>query len=517
MRTLRQAIPIATLMTLLAATTWAGTLTGTVKVGNVFVDETGDRSTVQETYDLEEGFALSRIALEGTLSPRSRFLLDLRDLNLRSRAANVALRVPGHAALTGSYDQNRYVFDPGRGITSERKDCRAGLRLTPMRWMTLSADVNHQAREGERLALPSGTASALGDRYDDRFVSGQVTADFHEGRRGGGVSLQLSDYADELNPVADRRGRVMAARFYAPMPFTSRWTNLLRASYGVRQLTEGGIEHRLSSFQYTGVMQPRDAWELKYGFLASRVDDNALDLLTDRFVNDVDAAWSHRLGRVSAGFGYEMNDDDRTLTTYQTWRAGASYRPNPRFRAKVDWANRVKDDQEDLTLLRDIESSRFRAQLDLEPAEHLSVGGDIAQRKREHTDIGVTMDGLVVGARARYELKGWGALAADFTHTLDEYVDRAGTFDARSDIVTARVEIARIPRLRLAGGVTYLDIGEDLDIEKSTVFGEGEWKMPGGFSLGAKYQCFNYDDYILIDRYYTANIVRIDLGYDLKP
>jgi len=518
MRTHRMAIPIATMIFMLAAATpWAGTLSGTVKVGGIFVDEEGDRSTVQETYNLYDGFSLSRIQLAGSFNPRSNFTLDLRDLNLDSRAGDFAYRVPGRFRLTAGYDQNRQVFDPGRGITSERKDLKLGMQVTPNRALALSGDVGYVVREGDRLAYPLGTASALGDRYDDAFLSGQLTADIRAGRRGGGVSFRMSDYSNDLNPAADRTGQVVAARLYAPMPFWDKWTNLLRGSYGTRQLTDGDVEYKLSSFQYTAVVQPRETYELRYAFDASRVDDNALQLQTDRFQNDFDATWFHRYGRVSAGYGYEMNDDDRSLTTYQSWRAATTFRPDRRFMARVDYAGRNKKDQEELTLLKDVESSRIRAKLEFRPAEPFTIGGDYAKRERELPDIGVSVDGEVSGAFVRYEMKGWGALSADYSHAADEYEDLLAGFETESDIVTARVEIGRISNLTLASGVTYLDIGKDLDIEKSTVFVEGALKVAGRYRLEAKYNCYNYDDYILIDRYYTANVVRIDLGYDLRP
>ena len=78
-----------------------------------------------------------------------------------------------------------------------------------------------------------------------------------------------------------------------------------------------------------------------------------------------------------------------------------------------------------------------------------------------------------------------------------------------------RVEVGRVRNLRVAGGVTYLDIGRDLDIEKSMVFVEGTLRLAGRYRLEAKYNCYNYDDYILLDRYYTANVVRFNLGYDI--
>ena len=518
MRTQTTATSIAaTVFMLAAATSWASTLGGTVTVGGLLVDETGDRSTVQETYNLYEGFVVSRIQLNGSLDPRSTFMLDLRDLNRASRAGDLTYRLAGRFKLTGAYDESRHVFDPGRDVTSERTDWRIGMLYTPSPSLALSGDVARTAREGERLAFPAGTASVLGDRYDNAILSGQLTADIRKGRRGGGVTFRMTDFSDQLNAVADRRGQVVAARLYAPMPFYDKWTNLLRGAYGTRRLTDGDLDHTLSSFQYTAVVQPRPAYELRYAFDASRVDDRALDLITDRFQNDFDAAWFHRYGRLNAGYGYEMNDDNRSLTSYQSWHAGATLRPDHRLAARVEYASRVKKDQEELTLLKDIESSRVRAKLDVRPIERLTIGGAYTKRERQLPDIGVSVDGEVTDALARYELAGWGAVSADYSHATDRYVDRVAGFDTKSDIVTGRVEIGRIRNLRLAGGVTYLDIGGDLSIEKSIVFAEGAVTLAGRYHLGVKYDCYNYDDYILVDRYYTANVVRIDLGYDLQP
>jgi len=231
--------------------------------------------------------------------------------------------------------------------------------------------------------------------------------------------------------------------------------------------------------------------------------------------NDFDVTWFHRYGRVNAGYGYEMNDDDRSITTYHSWRAGMTFRPERRLTARVDYSGRVKKDLEELTLLKDVQSLRARARLEYRPTERFTLSGDYTRRERELPDIGVSVNGSVSGAFVRYEIPKWGALSADYSHTLDEYVDRLAGFDAQSDVVTGRVEIGRFRNLRLAGGGTYLDIGKDLDIEKSLVFVEGDLKFAQRLHLGVKYNCFNYDDYILLDRYYTANVVRVDLGYDL--
>jgi len=518
MRTQTIAVPIATLVLMFgASTSLGGTLGGTVKLGGIFLDETGDRSAVQETYNIYDGFSVSQIHLIGTVNPRSSFMLDLRDVNLDSRAGDLNFRMPGRFKLKAGYDQNRYVFDAGRGVTSDRKDWKVGLQYTPSRWLALSGDVSRVTREGDRLAYPLGTVSAFGTGYDNAFLNAQVTADVQKNRRGGGVSFQMSDYSDNLNSVADRQGQVVAGRLYAPMPFYDKWNNLLRGSYGIRKLTDGDVEFKLSSFQYTAILQPADVFRVRYLFDASRVDDNALELQTDRIQNDVDLAWFHPYGRVNAGYGYETNDDDRTLTTYHSWHAGTSVRPDKSLTATVDYAGRVKKDQEDLTLLKDIESSRVRAKLEVRPLDRLTVGADYARRERELPDIDVSVNGMVAGTFLRFEMPGWGSLSGDYSHAEDEYVDRVARFDTNSDIVTGRVDVSYIRNLNLGGGVTYLDIGKDLDIEKSIVFVEGALKLFDRYHLEVKYNAYNYDDYILIDRYYTANVVRVDLGYDLRP
>src|SRR5688572_17546136 len=97
----------------------AGSLEGRVRVGGIILDEVGDRSAVQETYNVYDGFSLTQIRLQGTSPGRSFFTVDLRDLNLDSRQGDVTYLMPGVMKVSGRYDQNRQVFDPERAVNSE--------------------------------------------------------------------------------------------------------------------------------------------------------------------------------------------------------------------------------------------------------------------------------------------------------------------------------------------------------------------------------------------------------------
>ena len=129
-------------------------MSGTVKVGGLFVDEVGDLSTVQETYNLYEGFALSQIQLLGTLDPRNSFTLDLRDINRDSREGDLTYRVAERFKLRAGYDQSRQVFDPGRGVTSMRKDGQLGAPVHAEQVLALSGDFSLLDARGRPPVVP---------------------------------------------------------------------------------------------------------------------------------------------------------------------------------------------------------------------------------------------------------------------------------------------------------------------------------------------------------------------------
>jgi hypothetical protein len=168
-----------------------------------------------------------------------------------------------------------------------------------------------------------------------------------------------------------------------------------------------------------------------------------------------------------------------------------------------------------VTLLRDLEAYQVRTRLEVRPVERLVLGGGYAEREREFTDIDVEARGRVSSAFFRITAPRWTAVSGDYSYSTDRYADRAGRFATRSHIVTGRVELNRIEDVRLAAGVTYLQIGRDLDIEKSMVSVEAAYTLLRDYHVEAQYNVYNYDDYVLVNRYYTANLVQVRLSRDL--
>jgi hypothetical protein len=300
-----------------------------------------------------------------------------------------------------------------------------------------------------------------------------------------------------------------------PCFFYDKWTHLLRGSYGKRELTNGDLDYELSSFAYTGVVRPVEVFQFKYNFDAQRVDNKSTELKTDRFQNNFDLTYFHEMGRIYGGYGYELNDDDRTLTSYNSWRFGLALRLDRHVKVRTHYAGRVKKDQEELTLLKDVEASRFRGDIEVTPVDWIAVGGGYNVRQREYPDIEVRADGQIARAWARVDYTDWGSASGEYSYALDEYENLTDDFDAETHIVTTQVNFEKVEDLRLSGGVTYVEVGKDLDIQKYFFFLEGMYTVLDDYHLEVKYNRYEYDDFILLDRYYTADVVWINLAYDL--
>ena len=107
----------------------------------------------------------------------------------------------------------------------------------------------------------------------------------------------------------------------------------------------------------------------------------------------------------------------------------------------------------------------------------------------------------------------WGAVVGDYSRMDEQYTNLLAPFETQADIVTGRLDFEYVTDLRLSAGTSYLKITQDLDIEKSIIFFEGEYVFLDDWSVDFKYNVYNYDDFILLDRYYTANVVWFNVGY----
>lgn len=491
-------------------------------MGGIMLDETGDRSTMQDTYNIFEGFSLSSIYLKGRTGPRTHLLLDAQDVNLDDRKGRVDFRSVGILSLRARYDESRRIFDPAADVNAHRKNLWSSLSLTPSKWLWLTGDYGFQKRTGDRLGLTGTPEGWLGTAYDSDLNRWRVEAQARASSGiGGTVAYDAVKQTDGIDPLRARDGHVVSVDVHVPGVWFDRLTHVVRGAAGRSNLPESNVGFDMTSVQYTGILEASRRARLRYRFYASRVDDEATTNKTDNYQHDVDVSAGWKAALVSLGYGWEALDDDRSVTTANTLRGALSLRhPNDKVSGRVSYATRDKTDTESRTLLKDTEYSRLDVSLEGRPTGEFSLGGRVAERTRDMPDIGSRADGLVASAHGTWRHEHFGNagviasnLGVEYAYADDEYQNLASDQHVVSHAVTGRLGISVFERLDLEGALTYLKAENDLDIEKSIISMSAAYRLPKGFLTDVKYNIYNYDDYLVAGRFYTANVVWVNVGY----
>jgi hypothetical protein len=498
---------------------------GRVRAGGIIIDETGDRSVMQETFNLYEGFALSSLYLRGRMDARTHLLLDLTDINLGDRRGKFDFRRTGMLNLRSTYAENRFVFDPAGNVDAQRRNSYTTLTVTPQRWLWLSGDYNLQTRSGDRLPVRPGPTGWLGSQYDSKLHRWRLEAQARARNGiGGTVAYDAVHQNDALDARRERDGYVASAVVHVPRFYFQRLTHVVRGAFGRSEVSASGPGYDLLSAQYTGIVDATDWSRLKYRFYASQVDDEATRMRTDNYIHELDATLRWRMAIAMLGYGWEARDDDTAVTTSQTLRGSLSLRmPDNRVSGRIAYAARDTEDEEDATLLRDTEFDRFEARVDARPVPALSVGARAANRTRRMPDIGSRAEGWTATGYATWRYQPAanarnisGELGADYTYSDDDYDNTTGSDHVVMHAATGRAGIGVGSRTNLSAAVTYLDAGADLDIQKSILSFGAEYRFGNGISADAQYNVYNYDDYLVFSRYYTANVVWLNVGYEFS-
>lgn len=497
---------------------------GKVRAGGVWLDKTGDESTMPETYNIYDGFMLSSIYLKGRSNPRMHLMLDLADMNQDNRKGVLDFRRTGTLHFRSRYTESRWVFDPVGNVDASRADWTNTLSWTPRKFFRFSADYNLQSRDGERIGLNPGYEGWLGTEYDSKLhryrIEGQANA---RNGVGGTVAYDGVKQNDALDPNRERDGYVVSANFHVPGYYVKSLTHVVQGAFGRSEVRESGLGFDMMNFQYTGVWRAMEWMRLRYRFYGSQVEDEATTIQTNNYYHDIDGTFSYNVAALVLGYGWEALDDDRAITTTNKFRGALSLRDSKnRVSGRVAYDGRTKDDAENTTLLRDSESQRWDVRVDANPMSPLTLGVRLSDREREYPDIGVKSWGSAGTAYAAwsepatYEMVTVSEVGVEYTYADDEYDNLWGSQHVVSNAVTGRVGLTLWDDLDLMGSFTYLEMDKDLDLDKSIVSVGAAYRFRDRFLADVKYNVYNYDDYLLIDRFYTANVVWFNVGYEFS-
>lgn len=489
---------------------------GRARIGYVFLDEEGNLGVNQETFNTYEGPSISldnfRYLTHGGLN----LFADLQNITLNNRNLRAGISKPGRFAVSLYHNQYRrtYSFDGGR--YTRRSVAGGQFECMPLKYFHFFGGFDRTKKHGRQTALYEFRADTvvLGTDYtQSAFNIGAQTV-----LAGGMVRLEYRtfDFSDNFAVGGDRQARQFTATAFMPVPRYSRVT--VSAGYIHRRDQHDWSHTELTT--HTGWGGARALLPLGLSldgrFLFARTKQSVQNVETDNVVTTMAAgrAWP-KYGGIRIGYENRISDDLTNRTVANALMASGWARINDRLSARGRVSTRLKEVKTGATLLGDEDVTRFQISARYQDTLYGDMTLRYQGRVRTNDDIDTRVEYTAATAELNLVRREYGRLTVTYSYYLGQFSNRAAArpdnFEFSDHVVTGKIETITWRKVQGMLGGTYYRSRRDHNTEKFGLSCGIRYDLPSQFQVEAMYDGVNYDDFLVNDRYYTGNIVTMNV------
>lgn len=489
---------------------------GRVRVGYVFLDEEGNRAVNQETFNTYEGPSLSLDNFRYLTGGGLNLSADLRDITMNNRNLRAGISKPGRFGASLYHNQYRrnYGFDGGtftrRSVMGGQFDC------TPSKYISLFGGFDRTKKHGGR-TMPyefRDDTTIVGSDYTQTSVNVGVQTFL----AGGTLRMEYRtfDFNDDFNVDGDRGARQFSATAFLPIPRYERVT--VSGGYQYRRDRHDATDTKLETNTGWGgvrAMLPL-GWSLDGRFLFARTKHGSAYAETDNVVTTVAASRSWpRWGGVRVGYENRIADDLINRTVANVLMAAGWVKVDPRLSLRARWSTRMKEVKTGATLLGDEDVTRYMVGARYRDTLYGELSLQFQGRVRTNDDIDTRVEYTAATAAATVDRLRYGVATVTYSYYLGTFENRAAfgvdAFEFADHVVTGTLRTMRWRHIRGMVAGTYYRSRRDCDVEKFGVSVGAEYELPSDMTVEATYRAVNYDDFLVGNRYYTGNIVTVNV------
>ncbi|MBI4720873.1 MAG: hypothetical protein HY770_06560 [Chitinivibrionia bacterium] len=490
---------------------------GRFKIGYVYIDQEGNLSVNQESFNIDDPLAISLEDFKYFMDNGVMFNADLRRISLNNR--NLAVSSSKADLFSVSLRDNRYrrVYDSAETYFTERESAGGTMTISPSRYLKLFGGFDYTDKHGDDLVVFEQPSDAAVVRSDYTNQSYSIGAQGFYKQSSLRLEYRASEFDDRVNKPSDRDANVFRASATAAIPGFER------------AVLSGGYDYRLDKlYAYRSELKTNQGWaatrihlplqfSADYRFVFARTLHEGNGIETDNVLNTVAVGktWNRR-GGLRIGYENRIADDlaDRSESNGFLFNGWYSHANRVFLRALA--STRDKDIVTGSTLIGDEDYIRYRVSVTADGGMLGDVSVQYQGRRKENKDIGSTVDYRSISTTWRLDTKKLGSLAVTYAYYLGEYENRSTNFEFSDNMVTGTITPAPYRGVGVRAGGTYYRSRRDLDIEKIALNLGATYSFRNGYYFDADYTAYNYDDFLAIDRFYTGNILEVSLARDFS-
>jgi hypothetical protein len=489
---------------------------GQARIGYVFLDEDGNLGVNQETFNTYEGPSLSLDDFRYLTGNGFNISADLQNITLNNRNLRAGVFKPGlfTASVYNNQYRRTYSFDGGK--FTRRNVVGGQFECMPRKYLHFFSGFDLTKKHGDR--------TALYEFRNDTIVTGtdytQSSYDFGAQTFWAGGTLRLEyrafDFNDDFNVGGDRDARQFTATAFMPVPRYDRVT--VSGGYDYRRDRHDGSNTELTTNMGWGgarALLPL-GWSLDGRFLFARTKHSLGSVETDNVVTTVAAGrtWP-RYGGVRIGYENRISDDLVDRTVANGGMAAGWVKVNDKLSARGRFSTRLKTVKTGSTLLGDEDVTRFQVSVRYQDTLYGDLSLRYQGRIRSNDDIDTRVEYNAFTAALNTARVRYGTLAVTYSFYLGTFENRSAPstdkFEFSDHVVTGTLQTATWRKTRGTIGGTYYRSRRDCDVEKFGLLFGLRHDLPSDVHLDVVYQAVNYDDFLVSNRYYTGNIVTVNV------
>jgi hypothetical protein len=486
--------------------------TGDFRLGYTYLDEDGNQSVNQSSFNYYDGVGVSFENFYYRFDNGIKMSSDLSNINLDNRNLFFEITKPGLFGAKVRSNQFRRVYSFDGSDRTKRNLTSAGVWVNPQRYVKLFVDGSFNNLSGTSTDLFGSDFVTIPERVDynrNKFNFGGV---FNYQGRMFHAEYGTSKFNDEIDGARDQSRENIILRALAPVP-RFEWLVLTGIYHRFEtKYDDSGFKIKSTTAKGSAFADLPDNFALTYYVIFNRAGSDSDFVETDNLAHAVYLMYD-KPQRFGATLGYQndVKDDYEDEVIGNSFYLAGWYMPATNFELKGEYGYRAEDVDEGSRLVGDENRNRFKlyGKYKANGKGSIKVGTSAKMRRNDQLDSKV--DYTNVYAEGILTSMKYANVSAGYSYVIGKYENAQQTFEFDSHQVHGEIQTRQYKHFTGEFGMIYYRSQRDLDVESFNLRFKLGYQFPGGSRFEAAYNVFNFDDLMFLDRYYTENIVEINI------
>jgi len=495
----------------------AGDGGGEMKIGYIVLDEEGNRSANFSTYNQYEGVGVSLENFRYNFDSGVRVKADLKNVSLKNRNLSLGLDKPGTFGLRVRNSQYRRIYNFDGDSNTRRDQIGGTLWFQPHRTLRLFGGGSYIGTSGSMTDLFNTGLVVSPEKVDYNQTSYKAGIRFNYEGRMFQAEYRSIDYNDKENSDRDQRRFHIRLNALTPVP-QYEWV-ILSGGFRHFETEYDATKFRISSNTAWagGLVNLPENFSVKYSFIFDRTSSDSDFVATDNLTHTLYLShlWP-RLAEVTVGYQNHINDDFEDEVSGNSFYVGGWLKPAARFEFRGEFGISAEEVTEGSRLLGDEDRTRFRLSAKYRNPDYGALRLKLEGKHRKNDQLGTEADFIRMGTDVDLSPCPYSQFSGGYSYSTGDYQNVEEEFEFTDHVLHGEVNSREYKGLTAGFGGLYYRSKRDLDVESFSLRFTGSYRLMQVYRIEAIYNVHNFDDFLVRDQYYTANIVEINLSKEFS-